>query len=66
MQFLSQYFIQLSNILPNSTQLEVVTGKDYVEVKPKNLNKGFFISFILNRLVFRKFKEKNSNIFIYK
>ena len=29
------------------TKLDVVTGKDYVEIKPKNINKGFFISQIL-------------------
>ena len=29
------------------TKLDVVIGKDYVEIKPKNINKGFFISQIL-------------------
>jgi trehalose 6-phosphate synthase/phosphatase len=47
----SDLTIQLSNLLGNYTDLEVVTGKDYVEIKPKNLNKGFFISFILKNFV---------------
>ncbi len=47
----SDLTIQLSNLFANSTHLEVVTGKDYVEIKPKNLNKGFFISFVLRNFV---------------
>ena len=47
----SDLTIQLSNLFSNSTEVEVVTGRDYVEVKPKNLNKGFFISFILKYFV---------------
>ena len=47
----SDLTIQLSNLFANSTHLEVVTGKDYVEVKPKNLNKGYFISSVLENFV---------------
>jgi trehalose 6-phosphate synthase/phosphatase len=47
----SDLAIHLSNLLPNSNHLEVVTGKDYVEIKPKDLNKGFFISFVLRNFV---------------
>ena len=47
----SDLTIQLSNLFSNSSELEVVTGKDYVEIKPKNLNKGFFISFILKKFI---------------
>ena len=47
----SDLTIQLSNLFANSAHLEVVTGKDYVEIKPKNLNKGFFISFVLKNFV---------------
>ena len=59
----SDLTIQLSNILPNSTQLEVVTGKDYVEVKPKNLNKGYFISFILKKFINSNSGKKPDYIF---
>ena len=47
----SDLTIQLSNLFSNSAHLEVVNGKDYVEIKPKNLNKGYFISFILKNFV---------------
>ena len=45
----SDLSIHLSYLFANSPHLEVVTGKDYVEIKPKNLNKGYFISFILKK-----------------
>ena len=38
--------IHLLNFFGDS-KLDIVTGKDYVEIKPKNVNKGFFISNIL-------------------
>ena len=47
----SDLSIHLSYLFANSPHLEVVTGKDYVEIKPKNLNKGFFISFILKKYI---------------
>ena len=47
----SDLTIQLSNLFSNSAHLEVVNGKDYVEIKPKNLNKGYFISFILKNFI---------------
>lgn len=47
----SDLTIQLSNLFANSAGLEVVTGKDYVEIKQKNLNKGYFISFILKNFI---------------
>ena len=43
--------IHLSYLFANSPHLEVVTGKDYVEIKPKDLNKGYFISFILKKYI---------------
>ena len=39
----------LSNVIPDDTQLDVVMGINYVEVKPRNLNKGYFISHILEQ-----------------
>jgi trehalose 6-phosphate synthase/phosphatase len=39
--------LHLSYAYNNSPNLEIVTGKSYVEIKPKDLNKGFFISFVL-------------------
>ena len=59
----SDLTIQLSNLFPNSTQLEVVTGKDYVEVKPKNLNKGYFISFVLREFIKKNKGKKPDYIF---
>ena len=47
----SDLSIQLSYLFANSPHLEVVTGKDYVEIKPKNVNKGYFISFILKHYI---------------
>ena len=47
----SDLSIHLSYLFANSPHLEVVTGKDYVEIKPKNLNKGYFISFILKKYI---------------
>ena len=47
----SDLTIQLSNLFANQTDLEVVTGRDYVEIKPKNINKGYFISYILKSFV---------------
>ena len=38
----------LLNIIRNAG-LDIVTGKDYVEIKPKNVNKGYFISHILRK-----------------
>ena len=47
----SDLSIHLSYLFANSPHLEVVTGKDYVEIKPKNLNKGYFISYILKKYI---------------
>ena len=47
----SDLSIHLSYLFANSPHLEVVTGKDYVEIKPKDLNKGYFISFILKKYI---------------
>ena len=47
----SDLSIHLSNIFANSSHIEVVTGKDYVEIKPKNLNKGYFISYIIKKYI---------------
>jgi len=37
----------LQNIYENC-KLDIVNGKGYVEIKPRNVNKGYFISHILN------------------
>ena len=47
----SDLSIHLSYLFANQAHLEVVTGKDYVEIKPKDLNKGYFISFILKQYI---------------
>ena len=47
----SDLSIHLSYLFANSPHLEVVTGKDYVEIKPKNLNKGYFISCIIKKYI---------------
>ena len=47
----SDLSIHLSYLFGNSPHLEVITGKDYVEIKPKDLNKGYFISFILKKYI---------------
>ena len=47
----SDLSIHLSYLFANSPHIEVVTGKDYVEVKPKDLNKGYFISYILKKYI---------------
>ena len=47
----SDLSIHLSYLFANSPHLEVVTGKDYVEIKPKDLNKGYFISCILKKYI---------------
>jgi len=38
----------LNNIFEGK-KLDIINGNDYVEVKPKNLNKGYFISQILKK-----------------
>ena len=38
----------LLNLIEDAN-LDVVIGKDYVEIKPKNVNKGYFISHILQQ-----------------
>ena len=48
----------LSNVIPDDTQLDVVMGMDYVEVKPRNLNKGYFISHILEQDVMKGVKPE--------
>lgn len=40
----------LHNLIPNF-QIDVVRGKFYLEVKPKNINKGYFISKILRNYI---------------
>jgi trehalose 6-phosphate synthase/phosphatase len=37
----------LSNIFLNN-EIEIVSGRDYIEIKPINDNKGYFIHYILN------------------
>lgn len=50
----------LQNIFENC-KLDIVHGKGYVEVKPKNVNKGYFLSQIIKN----EFMEKNSPDFIF-
>ena len=49
----------LQNIYENSF-LDIVHGKGYVEIKPRNVNKGFFLSQILTK----EFKEEIKPDFI--
>jgi trehalose 6-phosphate synthase/phosphatase len=44
----------LQNIFENC-KLDIVNGKGYVEIKPRNVNKGFFVSHIIKN----EFKERN-------
>ena len=57
----SDLSIHLSYLFANQAHLEVVTGKDYVEIKPKDLNKGYFISSILKQYI----EEKKKPDFIF-
>jgi trehalose 6-phosphate synthase/phosphatase len=43
----------LQNIYDNC-KLDVVNGKGYVEIKPQNVNKGFFLSYILKKMFINK------------
>ena len=42
----SEINTHLQNIYENST-LDIVNGKGYLEIKPRNVNKGYFLSHIL-------------------
>ena len=44
----NELLTHLNNIFEGK-KLDIINGNDYVEVKPKNLNKGFFISQILKK-----------------
>ena len=44
----NELLCHLNNIFEGK-KLDIINGNDYVEVKPKNLNKGFFISQILKK-----------------
>lgn len=41
----------LQNIFEDE-QIEIVNGKDYVEIKPKKVNKGYFMSNLLQKLYY--------------
>lgn len=47
----NEIMTNLQNIFEDE-KIEIVNGKDYVEIKPKNVNKGYFVSHILQKLYY--------------
>ena len=41
----------LTKFLKKYQYLEIINEKDYLEIKPKNLNKGYFTHFVLKKLI---------------
>ena len=39
-------------------KLDIVNGKGYVEIKPKGVNKGYFVSHIIKNMISKKLNFK--------
>lgn len=56
---LSNMLIEECQLLIKENSLSVINGRGYVEIKPKKLNKGWFISYILNSSLKKEIRYEN-------